>query len=93
MSTPQTPLVVLQPGYYRHYKGKYYKVYGPVRHSENAEELLTLYQPLYGEFQLWVRPTSMFNEEVHTDDGIKLRFTFDADFVPSDEIKQMEKQL
>jgi hypothetical protein len=92
MSTPQQLLV--PPGYYRHYKGRYYKVLGPARHSESPDEPLTLYQPLYGEYGLWVRPTAMFNEQVETDDGIKLRFTLDAEFVPTtEEINKMEKQL
>ena len=49
----------LQPGIYRHYKGPHYRVFGTVRHSE-SEEWLVLYQALYGDFGLWVRPLDMF---------------------------------
>ena len=34
-----------------------------VTHSE-TEETLVLYQPLYGEQKLWVRPYDMFIESV-----------------------------
>ena len=50
-------------GRYRHYKGGEYEVLGVVRHSETLEPLV-LYQPLYGEGALWVRPYAMFVEEV-----------------------------
>ncbi|MFV3412537.1 DUF1653 domain-containing protein [Pseudomonas nitroreducens] len=53
----------LQPGLYRHYKGQQYRVLGVARHSETEEEVV-IYQALYGEFGLWVRPLSMFTEAV-----------------------------
>lgn len=53
----------VEPGRYRHYKGKFYQVLGVARHSE-TEELLVVYRPLYGEGGLWVRPQAMFEEEV-----------------------------
>lgn len=53
----------LPPGRYRHYKGPEYEVIGVARHSE-TEEVLVVYRALYGEFGLWVRPLSMFNETV-----------------------------
>ncbi len=52
-----------KPGLYRHYKGKDYRVIGVARHSE-TEEVLVVYQALYGERGLWVRPAAMFNETV-----------------------------
>ena len=51
------------PGIYRHYKGKNYKVIGVGMHTE-SEEKLVLYQSQYGNFDLWARPVSMWNEEV-----------------------------
>ena len=53
----------LSTGHYRHYKGNDYEVIDLVRHSE-TEEWLVLYRPLYGEGGLWVRPYSMFVEDV-----------------------------
>lgn len=54
------------PGIYRHYKGQRYRVLGTARHSETEEELV-VYQALYGERGLWVRPAAMFAETVELD--------------------------
>lgn len=59
-------MMSLQPGLYRHYKGPEYRVLGVARHSE-SEEQVVVYQALYGEFGLWVRPLSMFTSEVEVD--------------------------
>ncbi len=53
----------LEPGLYKHYKGNLYKVIGVAKHSETLEELV-VYQALYGEYGLWVRPAKMFTERV-----------------------------
>jgi len=52
-----------KPGLYRHYKGHEYRVTGLARHSETREPLV-VYQALYGERGLWVRPAAMFCETV-----------------------------
>ena len=49
----------LAAGLYRHYKGREYRVYGVARHSE-TEEAMVVYQALYGDYGLWVRPLAMF---------------------------------
>jgi len=49
----------LQPGRYRHDKGRDYQALGVARHSETGE-LLVVYRCLYGDFSLWVRPLAMF---------------------------------
>lgn len=53
----------LKPGIYRHYKGNDYQVYGVATHSE-TEEPFVVYKTLYGNFDMWVRPYSMFCEDV-----------------------------
>ncbi|UAW96999.1 DUF1653 domain-containing protein [Halopseudomonas nanhaiensis] len=65
----------VRPGRYRHYKGKDYQVVGVARHSE-TEEQLVVYRTLYGEYDLWVRPLSMFTEQVTIDGEAYPRFTF-----------------
>jgi len=64
---------MITPGWYRHYKGKYYQVLGLVQHSEENQSYV-LYQPLYGEQKLWVRPLQMFSEQVLVDGQWQARF-------------------
>ncbi len=52
-----------RPGLYRHYKGNDYRVIGLARHSESLDPLV-VYQALYGERGLWVRPAAMFVETI-----------------------------
>lgn len=63
------------PGLYRHYKGKDYRVLFLARHSE-TEEWMVVYQALYGERGLWVRPASMWNETVECDGRSVPRFLY-----------------
>ena len=65
----------IKPGRYRHFKGKEYEVLGVARHSETEEELV-VYRALYGDFGLWVRPVSMWNETVERDGKTFRRFTY-----------------
>lgn len=67
----------LIPGIYRHFKGNRYRVWGVVRHSETQEKMV-LYQALYGEYGLWVRPLSMFLEEVERDGRKMPRFSYEG---------------
>ena len=48
---------------YRHFKGDYYLVEDIARHSETGEEYV-VYRKLYGDGGLWVRPLSMFTQEI-----------------------------
>ena len=64
-----------KPGRYRHFTGKEYEVLGIARHSETEEELV-VYRALYGDFSLWVRPVSMWNETVERDGKTFRRFTY-----------------
>ena len=60
-------------GIYEHFKGNRYEVIGIARHSETLEELV-VYRALYGNNDLWVRPLSMFLEEVEYNGQKVLRF-------------------
>ena len=66
---------MIQLGIYQHFKGNYYKVIGIAKHSETLEEMV-VYQALYGEYGLWVRPVSMFDETVEVNGEIKKRFMY-----------------
>ena len=48
---------------YMHFKNKRYKVLAIARHSE-TDERYVVYQALYGERDVRVRPHDMFNSEV-----------------------------
>jgi hypothetical protein len=65
----------LKPGLYQHYKGPQYKVFYVATHSETHEQLV-IYQALYGEFGIWARPLSMFNETVNIDGQTLPRFAY-----------------
>ena len=53
----------LKPGLYRHFKGNLYRLLYVAKHSETLEEMV-VYQALYGEQGIWVRPAAMWNEHV-----------------------------
>lgn len=65
----------IKKGKYRHFKGGEYRVIGIARHSETLEEMV-VYEALYGEGGLWVRPASMWNEEIERDGKKIKRFEF-----------------
>lgn len=69
--------MIIKSGKYQHYKGNFYEVLDVVHHSETLEELV-LYKALYENpvGEMWVRPLSMFMEEVEVE-GINMpRFKY-----------------
>ena len=58
---------------YRHFKGNEYLVLHLAKHSETLEDLV-VYQALYGERGIWVRPLSMFLEQVVHEGKLVNRF-------------------
>ncbi len=68
----------LKPGRYRHFKGNEYELLGVARHSETLEPMV-VYRALYGELGLWVRPASMWSEQVERDGYCGPRFTYIGD--------------
>ena len=69
---------MIKPGKYRHFKGNEYEVIGTAKHSETMEEMV-VYRALYGEFGLWVRPASMWEETIERDGKTFQRFTYIGD--------------
>ena len=59
--------------YYRHFKGNVYRFLGIAKDSETLEEMV-VYQAMYGDGQMWVRPKDMFFGEVERDGKRMLRF-------------------
>lgn len=67
----------VQPGLYRHYKGKMYQVLEVARHSETLDWYV-VYRCLYPNelAQLWIRPASMFMETISLNGVLQPRFAF-----------------
>ena len=55
---------IIIKGIYRHFKGDLYIVEDIAINSETLEEIV-VYRALYGDNKLWVRPLSMFFDEVN----------------------------
>ncbi|MDD7311295.1 MAG: DUF1653 domain-containing protein [Clostridiaceae bacterium] len=56
----------IEPGLWKHFKGNLYRVMYVALHSETGEEMV-VYQALYGQRGMWVRPASMWLEHVERD--------------------------
>lgn len=68
----QTPVI---PGRYRHFKGKEYLVLCIAQSSETLEKQV-VYKALYGNGGVWVRPYSMFFEDVEVNGEKVPRFEY-----------------
>ena len=68
-------MIIFRPmeKYYRHFKGGLYRLVGIAKDSETLEDLV-VYQALYGDHQLWVRPKAMFFGQVERDGKVFERF-------------------
>ncbi len=65
-------------GKYKHFKGNEYEALYVAKHSETLEEMV-VYRALYGEYGIWVRPLSMWNETVIHEGREVKRFTYIGD--------------
>lgn len=67
--------LLLKSGIYRHFKGNNYQVISVAKHSETEEDYV-VYQKLYDDFGLCVRPFEMFVENVERDGYSGPRFQY-----------------
>ena len=65
----------IKTGRYRHFKGNEYRVLYTATHSETLEPMV-VYQALYGQRGIWVRPAAMWNETVTREGKTLPRFTY-----------------
>lgn len=65
----------IRPGLYRHFKGNEYRILYTATHSETLEPMV-VYQALYGQRGIWVRPAAMWNETVTREGKTLPRFTY-----------------
>lgn len=54
---------MIKKGIYEHYKGNRYELIDIATHSETLEKM-AVYRALYGDGGMWVRPLSMWDEQV-----------------------------
>ena len=66
---------MIKLGKYRHFKGNEYEVICLAKNSETCEEMV-VYRALYGEGEVWVRPASMWEEQVVKEGVAYQRFTY-----------------
>lgn len=66
-------MINIEKGIYKHFKGGLYEVLFTAIHSETEEEMV-VYKSLLNN-SIWVRPISMWNEEVIYDGKKTKRFT------------------
>ena len=64
---------MMKKGIYKHYKGNMYELLYIANHSETLEKMV-VYKALYGESEIWVRPASMWDEEIEIDGKTVKRF-------------------
>ncbi|MEG0899628.1 MAG: DUF1653 domain-containing protein [Oscillospiraceae bacterium] len=60
-------------GEYIHFKGNHYNLHFIAKHSEDLSEYC-VYEPLYGDGGMWVRPAKMWGEAVEKENVFYPRF-------------------
>ena len=74
----------MKKGIYKHYKGNYYTILDIAKHTETLEDLV-VYKALYSDDRVWVRPLTMFMEDVDFNQIKQKRF----EFIQQDNFKEV----
>ncbi|NQZ11913.1 MAG: DUF1653 domain-containing protein [Algicola sp.] len=70
--------MAVEQGLYKHFKGQFYQVIAVAKHSETQEQHV-VYQPMYGERGIWIRPLAMFDETITREGQTFKRFALAND--------------
>ena len=71
---------------YRHFKGNTYQIIAIAKHSE-TEEKMVVYQPLYADGDIYVRPLDMFMSPVDKEKYPEVEATYRFTLVQQEEMK------